>query len=169
MSGTGHCSRRTGMIRLSLISDRGRAAEVISAPHFRITGGSVWIGPSAGGEKPIVRFVAGRWKYTEVLWSGLRFEPHCRVVFGLAREPLGVSEDLGGICIDGYTLWAAGTPFAVFDRARDMWRAVGAQSWWHAFRVESVELARPAVASRTLQQLQALMPPSPTGGGRLPY
>ncbi len=115
----------------------------------------------------MARFVAGRWKYAEVLWSGLRFESHCQLVFGLARDPLGVSEDIGDVLIDGFTLLVRGVPFAVFDRARDMWRGIGTESWWHAFRIESVQPQRPAMVSRTLERLQSVIrPPSANAAAR---
>jgi hypothetical protein len=125
------------MIRLTVIGDQGRVAIVMSAPHFRITGGSVWIGPSAGGHKPLARYVSGRWQYGDTLWEGVRFEGPCRIVFGVSREPRGVSEEITALSIVGDTLSANGIPFAAYDPTRDMWRGVGANAWWHAFRVEA--------------------------------
>jgi hypothetical protein len=124
------------MIRLTVIGEQGRVAIVMSAPHFRITGGAVWIGPSAGGQKPLARYVRGHWQYGDTLWEGVRFEGPCRIVFGLAREPSGVSEEVSALSIVGDTLSANGIPFAVYDTTRDMWHGVGANAWWHAFRVE---------------------------------
>jgi hypothetical protein len=125
------------MIRLTVIGDQGRAAVVISAPYFRITGGSVWIGPSVSGERPLVRYVSGRWQFGDALWSGLRFDGQCRLVFGLARDPLGVSDELNGLSLYRDILAANGIPFAIYDDGREMWRGVAANTWWHAFRVES--------------------------------
>jgi hypothetical protein len=74
--------------------------------------------------------------------SGMRFEGRCRLVFGLAREPTGVSEELSGVSIAADTLSATGIPFAIFDTAREMWRGVGLNTWWHAFRVQSADHRR---------------------------
>jgi hypothetical protein len=149
------------MIRLTVIGEQGRVAIVMSAPHFRITGGAVWIGPSAGGQKPLARYVSGRWQYGDTLWEGVRFEGPCRIVFGLAREPSGVSEEVSALSIVGDTLSANGIPFAVYDTARDMWHGVGANAWWHAFRVEGSARHGP---SGPTDQSNPLGVPS-TGGG----
>ncbi|HTV51006.1 MAG TPA: hypothetical protein VME21_07455 [Steroidobacteraceae bacterium] len=135
------------MIRLTVIDELGSARPVNSAPYFRITGGAVWIGPSGGGEKPLVRYVSGRWRKGDLTCSGMRFEGRCRLVFGLAREPTGVSEELSGVSIAGDTLSANGIPFAIYDTDREMWRGVGLNTWWHSFRVESSEHRRSSSAS----------------------
>ncbi len=125
------------MIRLTVINEQGEAAVVASAPHFRITGGTIWIGPGRTGETPLVRFVGGHWQYASTFWSGLRFDGKCRLVFGLPREPSSVSDVLEGLSISDGVLTASGIPFALYDEERDMWKGVTANSWWHAFRVES--------------------------------
>lgn len=127
------------MIRLTVIDELGGATPVIAAPYFRITGGAVWIRASGGSDKPLVRYIAGRWRKDDTTCSGMRFEGRCRLVFGLSREPTGVSEELSAVSITGDTLSANGIPFATYDTARDMWRGVGVNTWWHAFRVESSE------------------------------
>jgi hypothetical protein len=132
------------MIRLTVIGDEGRAAVVATAPHFRITGGSVWIGPSVDGSMPLVRYVSGRWQYADVLWRGIRFEGKCRLLFGLPRDPAGVSDELGGLSIYDNILSASGIPFAIYEVERDTWRGVTVNAWWHAFRVQSA-VQRPSL------------------------
>lgn len=127
------------MIKLIVIGEQGRAMPVASAPHFRITGGTIWIGPGAAGEKPLLRYFSGRWEYSDVLWSGMRFEGKSRLIFGVPRDPAGVSNALEALSLYGRTLSANGIPFAVYDLSRDMWRGVTANTWWHAFRVEVAE------------------------------
>jgi hypothetical protein len=129
------------MIRLTVIGEQSRAMEITSALYFRITGGAVWIGP--GVHAPLVRYVGGRWEHGDVLWSGMRFEGKCRLVFGLPRDPAGVSDAIDSLSIHGNTLCANGIPFAAYDHQHEMWRGVEANSWWHAFRVESAAY-RPA-------------------------
>jgi hypothetical protein len=128
------------VISLVVVSDLGAASVVASAPYFRITGGSVWIGPDSTGEMPLARYFAGRWLHGDVLWSGVQFEGKCRLVFGLPRDPAGVSGRIDQLSLEGHTLSANGIPFAVYDHRREMWRGAGANRWWHAFRVESAEL-----------------------------
>jgi hypothetical protein len=70
----------------------------------------------------------------------MRFEGHCRLVFGLPRDPVGISEQLQSLSIQGRVLSANGVPFAVYEPAQDMWHGAGAHIWWNAFRVESTEL-----------------------------
>jgi hypothetical protein len=130
------------MIRLTVISEQARAMEITSALYFRITGGAVWIGPSV--HAPLVRYIGGSWEHGDVLWSGMRFEGKCRLVFGLPRDPAGVSDEIDSISIYGNTLSANGIPFAVYYHEREMWRGVEASSWWHAFRIESASF-RPTI------------------------
>lgn len=127
------------MIRLIAINEQGKAAIVADAPHFRITGGAVWIGPGQTNETPLVRLVNNRWHYASAQWVGLRFEGKCRLVFGLPREPSAVSDVLQGISIRDDTLAASGVPFALYDEEHEMWKGISAKTWWHAFRIESVE------------------------------
>lgn len=135
------------MIRLIAISDQGESAIVASAPYFRITGGAVWTGPGQPGETPLVRLVGGQWQYASGLWAGLRFEGQCRLVFGLPREPLAVSEVLQGLSICNGTLTANGIPFAEYNEEFEMWKGAIANSWWHAFRIESAGLRDPSGTS----------------------
>ncbi len=135
------------MIRLSVIADRGLAQCVISASYFRITGGAVWTGPSISDVKPLVRYVDGQWHHAGAAWSGLRFEGKCRLVFGMARDPVSVSGELDGLSIYGQTLSANGVPFAEYDTAREAWRGTSINSWWPAFRIESTGLRESLSAS----------------------
>lgn len=129
------------MIRLTLIGEQDRATFVTSAPYFRIIGGMVSIAPSAGLEgeaPPLVRHVGeGSWKHANELRMGMRFEGRMRLVFGLPRDPSGVSDELEGLSITGKSLSANGIPFAVYDQELQMWRGAGNNRWWHAFRIES--------------------------------
>ncbi len=135
------------MIRLTVIDERGLTQCVISASYFRITGGSVWTGPSISDVKPLVRYAGGQWQYAGVAWSGLRFEGKCRLVFGMARDPISVSGELDGLSISGQTLSANGIPFAQYDTAREAWRGASTNNWWPAFRIESTALRESITAS----------------------
>jgi hypothetical protein len=128
------------LIRLTVIDDQGLARCVTSASYFRITGGSVWIGPSASGVKPLVLHVGGQWHHDGSGWSGLRFEGKCRLVFGLARDPVSVSGEFDGLSIVGQTLLANGIPFANYDTVLEAWRGVSTDTWWLAFRIEVTDL-----------------------------
>ena len=147
------------MIRLTVINEEGEAAVVVSAPYFRITGGAVWIGPGVPSDIPLVRFTRGRWQYASNGWAGLRFDGKCRLIFGPAREPTAVSDVLHGLSISGVALSANGIPFAVYDDDREMWKGATANSWWHAFRIESAELRESSTASET----QPTPTPRPSG------
>ncbi len=136
------------LIELTLVGDHGQAMRVTASPYFRITGGAIWIGPSAEGERPLARYVAKHWEHEGVLWRGLRFEGKCRLVFGVPSEPTGVSEEIAALSIHGDTLSANGIPFAVYAFAQDMWGGARANTWWHAFRVESASIRDPARVSK---------------------
>ena len=123
------------MIQLTLVDERGRAWVARTAPFFRITGGNVWTSP---GDGRIVRFTGQGWEFGGQLWDGMRFEGPSQLIMGLPKEPTAVSEVLKSVSIVRDVLAANGIPFAVYDPARDMWRAVIAETWWHAFRIESV-------------------------------
>jgi hypothetical protein len=140
------------MIRLTVIGEQGRAMEITSALYFRITGGAVWIGP--GVHLPLVRYISGSWDHGDVLWSGMRFEGKCRLIFGLPRDPARVSDEIAALSIFRNSLSANGIPFAVYDHEREMWRGVEANSWWHAFRVESAELRPSSVVSSDAPEIK---------------
>jgi hypothetical protein len=133
------------MIRLTLIGGQSEATLVASALYFRITDGMVSTGPGLEPETALARHVAGRWKHGDVLWSGMRFEGKIRLVFGLTRDPSGVSDVLDGVSIAGAVLSANGIPFAVYDQELEMWRGAGVNRWWHAFRIESADFRPSAV------------------------
>ena len=135
------------MIRLTLIGGEGKAAVLASAPYFRINGGAVWIGPGASDQHPLIRYVNGRWISNGIAWYGMRFEGKSRLIFGLPRDPSGVSDELESLSIQGATLSANGIPFAEYDASRDMWRGAAATNWWHAFRVEMSGYRAPAPRS----------------------
>jgi len=130
------------MIRLVVADEQAEAMLVASAPYFRITGGAIWIGPGAEAGIPLVRFTGSLWQHGHTVWPGMRFEGKCRLIFGLARDPAGVSDTLDGVSVHGTVLSANGIPFAEYDPVQDMWHGVGARRWWHAFRIETVELRK---------------------------
>jgi hypothetical protein len=130
------------MIRLTLIGEQhSRTLPPIESAYFRITGGSIWIRP---GDTPLARYIGPTWQYRDTQWSGLRFEGNCRLVFGLPRDPAGVSELLSVVSISACSLAANGVPFAILEPEREMWRGASAGTWWHSFRLESLSL-RPTV------------------------
>jgi hypothetical protein len=131
------------MIRLTLIGERSRTPAPVESAYFRITGGSIWIRP---GDTPLVRYIGPTWQYRGAQWTGLRFEGNCRLVFGLPRDPAGISELLSVVSISACSLSANGVPFAVLEPNREMWRGASTDAWWHSFRLESLSL-RPAVDS----------------------
>ena len=122
------------MIQLTLINDDGEALVASRAPFFRITGAAVW---TFRGEGYIARLRDGAWESKGRVWAGMRFEGQCRLVMGLPREPSAVSEILHSVSLSHDVLSANGIPFAVYNSARDMWRAAITDRWWHAFRIES--------------------------------
>lgn len=124
------------MIQLTLIGAHAEACRVKSSPYFRITGGIISTRPEEG---PLATYAEGRWRDGEVLLSGMRFEGPCRLVFGLPCDPAGLSEELQSLAIDGPVLSAHGVSIAIYEPTRELWHDAGGTSWWHAFRVESVE------------------------------
>jgi hypothetical protein len=146
------------VIRLTLIGAEVEACLANASAYFRINGGVVWTRPGYG---PLATYTEERWKYREELWSGMRFEGQCRLVFGLPRDPVGVSEQLQSLSIHGRVLSANGVPFAVYEPARDMWHGAGADTWWHAFRVESIELRQSIETPRTLRGAPVELPKAP--------
>lgn len=128
------------MIRLKFIGAQTETYLAQASAYFRIAGGVVWTRPEYG---PLAAYSEERWRHREVLWSGLQFEGQCRLVFGISCDPAGMSEPLQSLSIDHRVLSANGIPFAVYEPARDMWHGAHAGTWWHAFRVESIELRQP--------------------------
>lgn len=145
------------MIRLTLIDARAEAALADTSAYFRITGGIVWTRPEYG---PLATYTEAGWKHHEVLWPGMRFEGPCRVVFGLPRDPVGVSEQLQSLSIHGRVLSANGVPFAVYEPAQDMWHGA-TRIWWNAFRVEGTELRQFPGLGDVVE-----LPPTPEGAAR---
>ena len=129
------------VIQLTLVDDGSRAWVARTAPFFRITGGNVWTSP---GDGRIVRFTGQGWEFAGQVWDGMRFEGPSQLIMGLPKQPTAVSEVLKSVSIVRDVLSANGIPFAVYDPVRDMWRAVIAETWWHAFRIESVRDGRSA-------------------------
>ena len=139
-----------------LVGTRAEDSLAETAAYFRITGGVVWTQPEFG---PLATYTEECWRHREALWPGMIFHGPCRLVFGLPRDPVSMSEPLQSLTIYGRILSANGVPFAVFEPAQDMWH--GAHTWWHAFRVESTELRQstvrlPAVQSHLLELPHAL-------------
>lgn len=127
------------MIRLTVVLEDDGAVHVASALYFRITGGAVWIGPGAGAGLPLVKHTSDGWHYGGRLWSGMRFEGRCRVIFGVPADPAGVSDVIDALAIHERRLSANGVPFAHYDADLEMWRGAGANVWWHAFRIEAAD------------------------------
>jgi hypothetical protein len=125
------------VIRLTVVGARAEASLADTSAYFRITGGVIWTRAEYG---PLATYTEAGWKHHEVMWPGMRFEGRCRLVFGLPRDPVGISEQLQSLSIHGRVLSANGVPFAVYESAQDMWHGAGAHIWWNAFRVESTEL-----------------------------
>lgn len=125
------------VIRLTLLGAPVEASLADTSAYFRITGGVVWTRAEYG---PLATYTDAGWRHHEVLWPGMRFEGYCRLVFGLPRDPVGISEQLQSLSIHGRILSANGVPFAVYEPAQDMWHGAGAHIWWNAFRVESIQL-----------------------------
>jgi hypothetical protein len=148
------------VIRLTLIGTQAEASLAQESAYFRITGGVVWTRPEYG---PLATYTEECWKHREVLWSGMRFEGQCRLVFGLPRDPVGSSEQLPSLSIHRRVLSANGVPFADYEPAQDMWHGAGAEIWWHAFRVESIELRRPTATGPNLHRDVIELPRAPEG------
>jgi hypothetical protein len=152
------------MIQLSAIDEHGNATVIASAAYFRITGGAVWIGPAEAADMPLVRFTAGSWQRADQRWTGLRFEGRCRLIFGLPRDPAGVSGAIDGVSACGATLTANGIPFAAYDEDREMWRGVGANTWWHAFRIETAGLRTSVDSAESADRFESSFAPSENRG-----
>jgi hypothetical protein len=140
-------------MRLTLIGEQPKVI-ADSAPYFRLTGGVVWTTPEMG---PLASFVDDSWIHQATRWQGMRFEGTCRLIFGLPRDPTGVSEDLQSLSIVGRVLSANGIPFAVYHPEMETWRGAASDIWWSALRIESVDLRKseenPATRDAVLRPL----------------
>ena len=125
------------MIRLTFIAEGSSTSLEEPSPFYRITAGGVWTRPEAG---PIATFVEDGWKCQNRLWLGMRFEGPCRLILGLPRDPVGVSEALLSVSMAGRVLAANGLPIAIYDPTRELWHGVIAGISWPAFRIESADL-----------------------------
>jgi hypothetical protein len=85
------------VIRLHLIGAQAEVSLADVSAYFRITGGVVCTRPEYG---PFATYSEERWRHREVLWSSMRFEGQCRLVFGLPRDPARISEQLQSLSID---------------------------------------------------------------------
>ena len=138
------------MIQLTVIDGQGSARLVATEPLFRINGAAIWLPERVTYAVPLVHYASGSWYYDARQWTGVRFEGPCRLVFGFPRDPPNVSDVLTGISIHNTTLTANGLPFAVYEPDRDVWHGTG-KSWWHAFRVEHVDVRGTHGASKDSQ------------------
>jgi hypothetical protein len=125
------------MIRLTFVSEGSSASLEEPSLYYRVTGGLVWTRPEPG---PVAIFFEDEWRYGDRLWAGMRFEGDCRLILGLPRDPVAVSEPLRSVSVAGRRLSANGLPIAVYDPAREFWFGVDAGVFWPAFRIESTEL-----------------------------
>jgi hypothetical protein len=145
------------MIRLTLVGDRTPSRSEECAPYYRVTGGVVWTHPDRG---PVATFVDNSWKRQEINWRGLRFEGPCRLILGLPRAPISVSEQLQSVSIIGAVLSANGLPIAVYDPTWDCWQGASEGTAWPAFRIETAGLRNRARKPDMRGDL--LLPPSRT-------
>ncbi len=125
------------MIRLTFIGEGLSTAFEDLMAYYRVTQGMVWTGPGSG---PIATWAGDGWMYQGRLWPGMRFEGNCRLILGLPRDPVAVSEPLSSVSVSGRTLFANGLPFAIYDPAREHWHGVLGSLSWPAFRIEAVEM-----------------------------
>jgi hypothetical protein len=152
------------MIRLTLVGPPASTVLAATSAYFRVTGGVVWVRPDDG---PIAAYEKQGWRHKDVLWSGMRFEGPCRLIFGLPRDPTSMSEVLQSVSISGGTLRANAIPFAVYDETSQIWRGVTAGSGWPAFRIEVADL-RKSVRKPTLRGYVIQVPGRPEGPQTVP-
>lgn len=122
------------MLRLTFIGAGTTASTDEPSPYYRVAAGSVW---TRSATSPLTTFVAEHWRYQGRLWSGLRFEGHCRLILGPPSVAAGVSETLQSVSVSGRVLAVNGLPLALYDPALERWRAVVAHLSWPVFRIES--------------------------------
>jgi hypothetical protein len=125
------------MIRLTLTGNSNPTPREMESPYFGISGGTVW---TRLGSNPLLRYAGARWQYDGRAWSSMRFDGKCRLVFGLPRDPAGVSGLLTVVTICACTLSCNGIPCAVYEPSLEMWRAATSEMWWQSFRLESLSL-----------------------------
>jgi len=145
------------MIRLTFVGDSTPSRSEEWAPYYRVTGGVVWTQPDRG---PVASFLDNSWKSQEIIWGGLRFEGPCRLILGLPRAPISVSEQLESVSIMGAVLSANGLPIAVYDPTWERWQGASIGSAWPAFRIETAGL-RDRTRKPNLRG-DLLLPTSPT-------
>jgi hypothetical protein len=128
---------------------------MVESPYFRITGGAVWTRP---GNDPLLRYVGPTWHYDGAHWSGMRFDGKCRLVFGLPRDPAGISDLLSVVTIYACALSTNGVPYAVYEPNREMWRGAASEVWWPSFRIETLSL-RPLESDPRQRGIYVVVPP----------
>ena len=132
------------MIRLTFLNEQSARFAELSL-YFRVTGGVVWTQPERG---PLASWTDHGWKHNDSVWAGMRFEGPCRLVLGLSRDPVRVSEPLLSVSVVGRQLSANGIPVALYDPRLEHWFGAAAGISWPAFRIESAELRTPSVKQR---------------------
>jgi hypothetical protein len=105
------------------------------APFFRVTGSTVW---TVHGDRYIARLTESGWEADGNTWTGMTFEGPCQLLMGVPCEPTSVSEILDSVSIAHDVLSTNGVALAAYTPETEMWRAVTTETWWHAFRIETI-------------------------------
>ncbi len=114
---------------------------VLEATDFRITGGVLWNHEEHG---LIASFACGSWKHRGKYYPSLSIAGACRLVFGIARDPL-ISEPIALFSVTGSTFRANGVAVAEYDEKQDLWYGLIRPLTWQSMRIVSAAAA-PAVA-----------------------
>jgi hypothetical protein len=133
------------MTCLTLHAARSRACVTVEASNFRVAGGLIWNRIEGG---LLARFCDGYWIHERRKFSTLIFDGRCRLLFGISRNPSGVSDPVGQLSISQTTLMANGIAFASYIPDQDIWQGIVRPMSWSTFRIVD-EQVLPALVDET--------------------
>jgi hypothetical protein len=96
---------------------------------FQISGGVICSHQDQG---VIARYCGGAWLRGNDTFPILTIEGHCRMHFGITRNPMPISDAVGRFSLVRTMLGANGIPFAQYVEEIDMWRSLMRPLWWHS-------------------------------------
>jgi hypothetical protein len=121
------------VIQLTFHEPSGAPAAVLETTDVRITGGVLWNQLEHG---LIACYACDSWKHRGKYFPSISIAGACRLVFGIAREPL-VSEPISLFSVTGTTFRANGVAVAEYDEKLDIWHGLIRPITWQAMRVVS--------------------------------
>jgi hypothetical protein len=122
----------------------------IEQEAFGITGGAIWDRLELG---LIAHYVEGRWLYRGQGYATLSFTGHCRLLFGITRDPSFISEPIRNFTLVGATLRANDVAFAQYTERLDLWRGLMRPISWTGMTMVSAEVVSAFVDETRIERL----------------